>query len=81
MSEPARALPPGFEGLSIDERIEYIQSLWDQVSADPTGVPIPEWHQEVLHQRIRDQRDNPDTGEPWSTVRERLERKLDDDTK
>lgn len=76
MSEPARTPPPGFDRLSIEERIEYVQSLWDQVSSDPSAVPVPGWHRDVIAKRLERQQADPEEGSPWPVVRERLERKL-----
>lgn len=42
MSEPIPSPPPGFDDLSVDERIDYVQSLWDRIPATPEQVPVPE---------------------------------------
>jgi putative addiction module component (TIGR02574 family) len=76
MSEPAKTPPPGFDRLSVAERIEYVQALWDQVSSDPTAVLVPQWHRDVIEERLKRQRTDPEEGTPWPVVRERLERKL-----
>ncbi len=76
MSEPAQTPPPGFDRLSIEERIDYVQALWDQVSSDPSTVSVPEWHRDVLDKRMERQRTDPEKGNPWPVVRERLERQL-----
>ncbi len=68
--------PPGFDSLSTAEQIEYLQSLWERVAADPGRVPVPDWHREVLKERLASLRDNPQAGVPWSEVRERIEEKL-----
>lgn len=75
----AKALPippPGFDDLSIDEQIEYVQSLWDRIAASPAQVPVPEWHHEVLAERLKEYEANPDAGESWDVVKERLCKKL-----
>lgn len=30
MTNPVPLPPPGFDALSVDEQIEYVQSLWDR---------------------------------------------------
>jgi hypothetical protein len=53
----ARALPfppPGFDELSMDEKLDYLQSLWDRIAAQPQAVPVPDWHREVLEERLKD---------------------------
>ena len=68
--------PPGFESLPIDEQIEYVQALWDRIAASPDRVPIPEWHQHVLQERLEAYKANPTAGRPWQDVRNDIEEKL-----
>ena len=69
--------PPGFDHLSIDEQIEYLQSLWDRIAATPGQVPVPEWHAEMA-ERHRKLGSTPDKGRPWEDVRQDIERRLHD---
>jgi putative addiction module component (TIGR02574 family) len=77
MAKPVPLPPPGLDDLSIDEKIDYLQSLWDRTAASPEAVPVPEWHREILDQRLKDLEDNPEAGDNWDVVQERLRRKLD----
>ena len=36
--------PPGFEELSIDERVEYVQTWWDRIAAKPEQLSVPDCH-------------------------------------
>lgn len=64
--------PPGFEDLSADEKVEYVQSLWDRIAANPETVPVPEWHKEVVRQRLQEHEADPDGVRDWDEVRARL---------
>lgn len=64
--------PPGFDDLSVDEQIAYVESLWDRIATTPEQVPVPEWHREVLDERLKDAEANPDAGATWDVVRDRL---------
>ena len=44
--------PAGFDELSVDEQLDYVQSLWDRIAAHPETVPIPDWHRQVLGERL-----------------------------
>jgi putative addiction module component (TIGR02574 family) len=71
----ARALqvpPPGFDELSVEEQIEYVQALWDRIAAHPEKVPIPEWQREELDRRLDDLEKNPDEGVTWEELRAKL---------
>lgn len=72
MTDPARTPPTGFDALSIDEQIDYVQSLWDRIAAHPDRVPVPEWHVDELRERERAYRAAPDKGSSWDEVRERI---------
>ena len=72
MSQPLPFPPPGFDALTVDQKIEYVQSLWEQITADPERVPTPEWHRQVVEGRLQSYRLDPDSGIPWSEAREDL---------
>jgi putative addiction module component (TIGR02574 family) len=69
--------PPGFDELSVDEKIDYLQSLWDRIAATPETIPVPDWHREILDERLKDLQADPDSGDGWEIVQERLRKKLD----
>jgi len=59
--------------LSIPERIELVEAIWDTIAAEPAALPIPKAHREELDRRLKDLADDPDAGSPWEEVRTRLE--------
>jgi hypothetical protein len=46
MAKPVPLPPPGFDNLSVDEKIDYLQSLWNRIAATPETIPAPDWHRE-----------------------------------
>jgi len=64
--------PPGFDELNIDEQIEYVQALWDRIAAKEDRVPVPDWHREILDERLADLQANPNASRPWEEVRAEL---------
>jgi putative addiction module component (TIGR02574 family) len=56
--------PPGFDGLSPDEKIRYVQDFWDYIAANTATVLIPDWHRRVLDERLADDHADPHEGEP-----------------
>ncbi len=74
MAQPVPNPPPGFDALSVDEKIEYVESLWDQI-VERADVPIPDWHRELLRERLEAYRADPTAGRPWGEVRAELEQK------
>ena len=77
MAKPVPLPPPGFDDLSVDEKIDYLQSLWNRIAATPEAIPVPDWHREVLDERVKDLRADPDAGDSWDVVQQRLRKKLD----
>ena len=60
--------------LSVPERIELVEAIWDTVASDLDKFPIPESHKAELDRRLADLEENPDAESPWEEVRARLER-------
>jgi putative addiction module component (TIGR02574 family) len=70
--------PPGFDELSPDEKLDYIHALWARFTSDPEDVPIPEWHREVLAERLAAVSRGEGSARPWEAVRGDLLAKLRD---
>jgi putative addiction module component (TIGR02574 family) len=78
MPEQIPSPPPGFDELSVDERIDFVQSLWDRIAASPEQVPVPGWHRRIIQERPESYRTDPTAGRPWVDVRTEIEAKLRD---
>ena len=37
--------------LSLKEKLFVMEALWDDLSKTENGLPVPEWHQEILDER------------------------------
>ena len=69
-------VPPGFDEAPTEQRIAFVQELWDRIAQDPERVPVPVEHQRILDERLKEYRANPKAGRPWSEVRDQLLTKL-----
>jgi putative addiction module component (TIGR02574 family) len=58
--------------LSVDERIQLVEDIWDSIAADPRDLVIPDEQTEELDRRLDEAAANPGQGRPWSEVRDRL---------
>jgi putative addiction module component (TIGR02574 family) len=72
MSRPIPNPPPGFESLTAEEKIKYVQSLWDYIASEADAAPLPEWQRRMLDERLEDLEKNPDAEVPWPEVRGRI---------
>lgn len=60
--------------LSVAERIELVQELWDGIAAECEREPFPltEAQREELERRVRELDEHPERAIPWDEARERL---------
>ena len=58
--------------LSVAERIQLAQDIWDSVAADPDALPPSDEQTEELDRRLIDLDENPAAGSAWVDVRTRL---------
>jgi putative addiction module component (TIGR02574 family) len=68
--------PPGFNDLTVEEKLDYIQSLWDHIAIHPEDLPVPDWHQRVIQGRLEAHRTDPDAARPWEEVCDEVTEKL-----
>ncbi|MCK5528456.1 MAG: addiction module protein [Kiritimatiellae bacterium] len=61
--------------LSISERIQLVEDIWDSVIEVPNAIPLTKGEKEELDQRLYAYHQNPDEGSPWGIVRERIKNK------
>ena len=76
MSHSLPVPPPGFDNLPVEEQIDYVQSLWDHIAASVDQVPLQEWQQAILEERLAAHRRDPKEVRPWEEVIERLQQRL-----
>ncbi len=58
--------------LSIEERIQLVADIWDSISEHPEAVNITPEVRTLLDERLSAYRKDPDSGSPWSEVKERI---------
>ena len=61
--------------LSVAERIQLVEDLWDSIAADPEALPLTEEQKAELERRLAEHKADPNSAIPWSEVRERLYKK------
>jgi len=72
-------VPAEFDRAPEEQRIAFVQELWDRIAENPDRVPIPEAHLQSLEQRLKDYRANPVAGQGWIDIRDELLSKLRND--
>ena len=72
MGNSVQLPPPGFDDLSVEEQLEYVEALWNRIAESPERVPVPDWHRRVIKERLA----AGSPSRPWDEVRRDVEQKL-----
>jgi putative addiction module component (TIGR02574 family) len=60
------------ETLSVPERVQLVEDLWDSIARSNANLPVPQWQKDELARRKRNYRQNPDSGESWEQVKQSI---------
>lgn len=64
------------ESMSLEEKLEAMELLWDDLCNRAEEVRSPEWHKEVLEERAAAVARGEAEYEDWEDAKERLKREL-----
>jgi putative addiction module component (TIGR02574 family) len=58
--------------LSISERIQLAEELWDSILENSEELPLTDAQQQELDRRLEQYNQNPSLGTDWNTIKSRL---------
>ncbi|MGC1306133.1 MAG: addiction module protein [Phormidesmis sp.] len=58
--------------ISITERMQLVEALWDSILASPESLPVTDVQKQLLDKRLEQHHRNPNEGSSWQAVKERL---------
>jgi putative addiction module component (TIGR02574 family) len=58
--------------LTIAERIQLAEDIWDSVAAFPEAIPLTDAQKEVLDRRLQAYAKNPNEGISWDELKDKL---------
>lgn len=58
--------------LSVAERIQIVEDIWDSIRQKPEEVPLSEAEKMELDKRLESYRQNPNEGIEWETLKKNL---------
>jgi putative addiction module component (TIGR02574 family) len=67
-----RQLSGDFQRLSIAERLQLVEDLWDSIAHDTGAVPVAEADLREAERRLAEHRRDPASAIPWEQVRDEL---------
>ena len=65
-------LPSNIQQLSIVERLQLVQDIWDSITLSPDLVPVTDQQQQELDNRLQRYNQNPDSGKSWEEVKQKF---------
>jgi hypothetical protein len=76
MSSQLPVPPPGFDGLQYEEQLDYVLELFDYVTSNAKYVEIPEWHRQILEERMARYRAVGVQGQTWDEFEKELKKEF-----
>lgn len=61
--------------LSPAERLRLAEALWDSLASNPDQVAIPQWHKELLDERLKELDQDGSDGSSWPEVKARIHKR------
>jgi putative addiction module component (TIGR02574 family) len=58
--------------LTIAERIQLAEDIWDSIAAFPEAIPLTDAQKEELDRRLQAYAKNPNEGISWDELRDKL---------
>lgn len=58
--------------LEPSQKLDLIAQLWDSLPNSTEAIQVPEWHREIIEERLAAADADPDAGIPWEQVRAEL---------
>ena len=61
--------PDELRQLSVEDRLQLIEDVWASLEADEDTIEVPEWHKQILDERLAEFERHPDEGQSWDEVK------------
>lgn len=58
--------------LSVAERLQIVEDIWDSISKYPESLPLSEAEKIELDKRLENYQKSPDKGIEWETLKKNL---------
>ncbi len=63
--------------LSVSERIQLAEDLWDSIAAEPDALPLTDAQRAEIEHRLAKHDRDPESAIPWEEVRARLRQQFE----
>ncbi|HLG17408.1 MAG TPA: addiction module protein [Blastocatellia bacterium] len=63
--------------LSLSEKLQLVEDLWDDIASTPEAVPVHDWQKEELARRKQNLQSNPGSALSWQEIQRRVRSRYD----
>jgi putative addiction module component (TIGR02574 family) len=63
---------PDYRKLSVPERLQLVEDIWDSIAQDAGTIPVPSDVLEEAERRLEEHRADPQSAIPWHEVKAEL---------
>ena len=64
--------------MSIEQKLQVMELLWDDLCHEKPALVSPQWHGELLQQRLEESRLNPDRFIDWPDAKRVIAKKINE---
>jgi len=64
------------EKMSIEEKLQAMESIWDDLCNKAEGIASPSWHKELLDEREEGIKRGDDEFIDWDTARKKIRKEI-----
>ncbi len=65
-------LPNSIQELSIAERLQLVQDIWDSIVLSPDVIPITDKQKQELDDRLELYNQDPNAGKSWEEIKKKF---------
>jgi putative addiction module component (TIGR02574 family) len=65
---PPMLISLGIDRMTVQQRIELVQAIWDSIAADTEATPLSEAHIQEIDRRLAAHNANPQASIPWDQI-------------
>ena len=62
--------------MSLQQKLELMEALWDDLSRTPESLPSPDWHKDVLDERRQRLQSGEEAVSDWEAAKQDIRRRL-----
>ena len=62
--------------MSLPEKLELFETLWDDLSRQPQQLQSPEWHKDVLEDRRQNVQSGDETFSDWEDAKKEIRKRI-----